>query len=191
MKGDVLKYIKEKKLEKISQKLDSVPVSQTKAPEPKLPKQTKISTIKGPKYTDIELTNMRKTIAKRLLQSKREIPHSYSVMKCNANNLLEMKENLSKKGIKVSLNDLIVKSTALALQIYPKANALCINNELKVCNYVDVSVAVATKSGLYTPIIKSTNLKSVVQISKEMKQLAEKAKSGKLLPEEFSGGTFT
>lgn len=195
LKEDVLKFIEENSLKKKPPKVESVAQSSQSSAQvlkPTTPAVASQSTpTTSPKFVDLELTNMRKVIAKRLLQSKTEIPHSYCTVTCNINDLLKTKDMLAEEGIKLSINDFITKSTATALQLYPKANATCTNDTVTLSNTVDVCVAVATDRGLYTPIIKSTSSKSLSTISLEIKNLAVKAKTGKLKPEEYTGGTFT
>ncbi|KAK6625871.1 hypothetical protein RUM43_006170 [Polyplax serrata] len=193
LKEDVLNYINDNKVQKKPHKPQPVATAQTQ-PSPSQRKtegKSRKTELKLPKYNDIEISNIRQTIARRLLQSKREIPHSYSVTKCNITNMMKAKNEFTAAGMKVSMNDLLTKSTAMALQMYPKANSICINNEIKQADNIDVCVAVATDSGLFTPIIKSTNSKSVALIAQEIRDLGTRAKSGKLKPEEFIGGTFT
>lgn len=193
LKEDVMKYIEDNKLERKPPKSIPGPGLQAKPMPLKTSETPKKAAIQrgSPKYVDIEVTSMRKTIAKRLLQSKMTIPHSYTSAKCNVNKLFEAKDILKEEGVKASVNDYIIKATATALQLYPKANALCENNEVKLHNNIDISVAVATEKGLITPIIKSSNFKSLTDISQEIRDLAGKAKTGKLQPQEYIGGTFT
>lgn len=144
-------------------------------------------------YTDIPLNMMRKITAKRLTESKQEIPHFYLTVDCTINSLLALRADLNTKleGEKLSVNDFIIRAVALALIKVPEANVSWQETALRYYKSADVAVAVAIQGGLITPIIRSADHKSLRQLSNEMKVLAEKARSGKLTPEEFQGGTFT
>jgi len=145
-------------------------------------------------YTDIPHTNIRKVIAQRLLQSKQTIPHYYLSVDCNIDEIMKIRAQLNAKldeKEKLSVNDFIVKASALALRKVPAANSSWMDTAIRQYNYVDISVAVATPTGLITPIVKDADLKGLLQISSDVKRLAAKAKENKLTPEEFQGGTFT
>jgi len=144
-------------------------------------------------YTDIPLNMMRKITAKRLTESKQEIPHFYLTVDCTIDSLLALRADLNTKleGEKLSVNDFIIRAVALALIKVPEANVSWQETALRHYKSADVAVAVAIEGGLITPIIRSADHKSLRQLSNEMKVLAEKARSGKLTPEEFQGGTFT
>jgi pyruvate dehydrogenase E2 component (dihydrolipoamide acetyltransferase) len=143
-------------------------------------------------YEDINLNNMRKVIAKRLTESKQNIPHFYLSVDCDLESLLQIRKQINDIGnIKLSVNDFIIKATGLSLASTPEANVTFHDTFIRSYRNADIAVAVAIDGGLITPIIKNANLKSVSQISKEMKNLAEKARSGKLTPEEYQGGTFS
>jgi pyruvate dehydrogenase E2 component (dihydrolipoamide acetyltransferase) len=149
----------------------------------------------GPEYEDIPLTNMRKIIAKRLLESKQTVPHFYLTIDCQLDELLsvrkQLNQGLEQEGKKVTVNDFVIKAVAMALYDTPDANACWMGESIRRYKHSDVSVAVAIEDGLVTPIIKKAELKSIVAISDEMKILATKAKQGKLKPEEFQGGSFS
>lgn len=143
-------------------------------------------------YEDIPHSNVRKVIAQRLTQSKQTIPHYYLTMDCNVDELMKVRAHLNGKyDLKISVNDFILKASALALRKVPMVNASWLDNAIRKYNYVDVSVAVSTDRGLITPIIKDADIKGLETISKEMKSLAAKARDNKLQPHEFQGGTFT
>jgi pyruvate dehydrogenase E2 component (dihydrolipoamide acetyltransferase) len=143
-------------------------------------------------YEDINLNNMRKVIAKRLTESKQNIPHFYLSIDCDLESLLQIRKQINDTGNnKLSVNDFVIKATGLSLASIPEANVTFHDTFIRSYKNADISVAVAIDGGLITPIIKNANLKSVSQISKEMKNLAEKARSGKLKPEEYQGGTFS
>ncbi|KAK5641285.1 hypothetical protein RI129_009832 [Pyrocoelia pectoralis] len=149
----------------------------------------------GAAYIDIPLTNMRSVIAKRLLESKTTVPHYYVTVDINIDKLLALRQKINKKlekqGPKVSVNDFIIKATALASLAHPEVNSAWMGTVIRQYNDVDVSVAVSTPTGLITPIIFRANSKGVITISKEVKELAAKARDGKLQPAEFQGGTIS
>jgi len=144
-------------------------------------------------------SSIRKVIAKRLLESKQQVPHFYVSMDCNLDALLAARQQMNqyaedKSGkplYKISVNDMIIKAVAMALQRFPHANASWQENEMVLYNNVDISVAVAIDDGLITPIVSNADGKDLVTISNEMKGLIAKAKAGQLKPEEFQGGGFT
>ena len=144
--------------------------------------------------------NIRKVIASRLVAAKQTIPHFYLNIECQISDLLAARTQINnlaacdengKPSYKVSVNDLIIKATALALKQVPQANASWHEEAILQYNNIDISVAVAIDDGLITPIIRNAEQKRVIAISKEMKQLAAKAKAGSLTPEEFQGGGFS
>ncbi len=140
-----------------------------------------------------KLSGMRKTIARRLTESKQTVPHIYLTVDIRLDRLLamrtEMNAALEKSGVKLSVNDLLIKALGKALVAVPKCNVAFAGNELISYERADISVAVSVPAGLITPIISDANGKSVSAISTEMKDLAGRAKDGKLRPEEFQGGT--
>jgi pyruvate dehydrogenase complex dihydrolipoamide acetyltransferase long form len=186
LKEDVLQYIKDKQLKPIE--ISSVPTD----------KKTDISSaakkVSTPsKYIDIELTNMRKTIAKRLTQSKSTIPHSYMTVDCLMKPVIKTRQKLKLSGINVSVNDFIIKSAGISLKKVPQINSSWneSTSSVEIASTVDISIAVATPNGLITPIIKNANQLNLETISKTAKELAEKARDGKLQPNEFMGGSFS
>lgn len=146
-------------------------------------------------YTLEPHTMMRKVIAKRLSESKQTVPHFYLTVDCKLDGLLEMRARLNKKleadGVKLSVNDLIIKAVASALIKIPNANVSWSDEGLLKYHQADISVAVAIPGGLITPIIRNAERKGFKEISLEMKALAERAKAGKLQPEEYTGGSFS
>jgi len=153
-------------------------------------------------FTKIPNNNMRKVIARRLTESKQTVPHFYLTVECELDKLLEIRKEINfdaeatagkdkKPAYKLSVNDFIIKATALALKKVPTANASWSDEAILQYNNVDISVAVAIDGGLITPIVKNADQKNVVTISNEMKDLAARAKTGKLAPEEFQGGGFS
>ena len=147
----------------------------------------------GIPYEAEKLNNIRKVIARRLTEAKQTIPHIYLTVDIRLDALLKLRGELNKAlepdGIKLSVNDLLIKALAKALIRVPKCNVSFAGDELRKYSRADVSVAVAAPSGLITPIIVDAGVKGVAQISAEMKALADKAKAGKLQPHEYQGGT--
>ncbi|WWC88886.1 pyruvate dehydrogenase complex dihydrolipoamide acetyltransferase [Kwoniella dendrophila CBS 6074] len=145
-------------------------------------------------YEDIPTSNMRKTIGKRLTESKQTLPHYYLTVEVNMDRLLKLREMFNKAGegkTKLSVNDFIVKAASLALAEVPEANSAWLGDVIRQYKKADICVAVATPNGLITPIIKDVGSKGLATISAETKSLASKARDGKLKPEEYQGGTFT
>ena len=158
----------------------------TSAPAPAVPDF-------GIPYEAEKLNNVRKTIARRLTEAKQTIPHIYLTVDVRLDALLKLRGELNNAleadGIKLSVNDLLIKALAKALIRVPKCNVSFAGDELRKYARADVSVAVAAPSGLITPIIVDAAGKGVAQISTEMKALADKAREGKLMPHEYQGGT--
>ena len=142
-------------------------------------------------YESSALSSMRKTIAKRLTESKQTIPHFYLTSELNIDNLLDLKNELSNEEIKLSLNDLIIYSVAKALILEPRANVQFIDEELRIFKHADISLAIATDSGLIAPILRKADTKSPQEIATEVKDLAKRAQIGKLERDEIVGGTFS
>ena len=149
----------------------------------------------GIPYTLQKNSGMRKTIARRLGESKQTVPHFYLTVECELDALLTLRKDLNTRaeasGIKLSVNDLVIKAAAAALRKVPGANASWAEDAILLYDRVDISVAVATDGGLITPIIKDADRKGLAAISAEMKDLAARARDNKLKPEEFQGGTFS
>lgn len=144
-------------------------------------------------HIKIPNSNMRKVIAKRLTESKRNVPHFYLSLECNLDKLLALRQELNANSEihKLSVNDFVIKASAQALRSTPAANATWTDDAIIQYNNVDISIAVAIEGGLITPIIKDADLKSISIISSEMKDLAKRAREGKLAPHEFQGGNFS
>uniref|UniRef100_A0A1A9WKQ7 dihydrolipoyllysine-residue acetyltransferase n=1 Tax=Glossina brevipalpis TaxID=37001 RepID=A0A1A9WKQ7_9MUSC len=144
-------------------------------------------------YIDIPVSNIRDVIAKRLLESKTTIPHYYVTVECQMDSLQKLRAKINKKyekeKVKVSVNDFIIKATATACRKVPEANSYWMGTFIRQFDNVDVSVAVSTDFGLITPIVFAADRKGVIQISKEVKELADKARKNKLKPHEFQGGS--
>ena len=141
----------------------------------------------------IKLSNMRKTIARRLTESKQTVPHFYLTVDVRLDALLKLRGELNKSleasGVKLSVNDLVIKAVGLALTQVPDANVQFAGDTLYKFGRADISVAVAIPGGLITPIIRDAANKRLSVIAAEMKDLAARAKDGKLLPDEYNGGT--
>lgn len=146
-------------------------------------------------FEDIPVSNIRKVIAKRLLQSKQTIPHYYLSMDVRMDGVMALRkkfnEKLKKQEKRISVNDFVIKAAAGACRRVPEANSAWLDSIIRQYNSVDMSIAVATDNGLITPIVFEADRKGLVCISDEVKELAAKAKDGKLQPHEFQGGTFT
>ena len=145
-------------------------------------------------YDVITLDGMRRTIAARLTEAKQTIPHFYLRRDVQLDALLTFRETLNKqlesRGVKLSVNDFIIKACALALQKVPNANAVWAGDRIFRLKPSDVAVAVAIEGGLFTPVLRDSHLKSLSVLSAEMKDLAARAKTKKLAPHEYQGGSF-
>lgn len=149
-----------------------------------------------PEYVDIPNTTVRKITAARLLESKQTIPHYYLSIECNVEELMKLRTQLNETlaasdGGKLSVNDFVVKASALALRKVPECNASWNEDYIRQYKEANINVAVQTEHGLMVPVIPKVCGKGLATISTEVKALASKAKEGKLTPEDFSGGTFT
>jgi pyruvate dehydrogenase E2 component (dihydrolipoamide acetyltransferase) len=152
-------------------------------------------------YTEIPNSGMRKTIAKRLSESKQQVPHFYLSLDCELDALLEARKQMNdvaerlagkeKPAYKLSVNDMVIKAVAMALREVPAANASWSDAAILQYNNVDISVAVAIDGGLITPIVKNADQKGLAQISNEAKDLIARARAGKLQPSEYQGGGFS
>ncbi len=154
----------------------------------------KLADAYGMEYTEIPNDSVRKIIASRLLESKQTVPHFYLTVECRIDELLKARADINAKAngdYKLSVNDFVVKACANALHRYPKANVAWTNDAILQFKHADISVAVSTPNGLITPIVKHAETKGLKQISAEIKDMAGRARDGKLKPEEFQGGTFS
>ena len=145
-------------------------------------------------YTEIPLDGMRKTIAARLTEAKQTIPHFYLRRDIRIDDLLSFRAQINKqlepRGVKLSVNDFIIKACANALQAVPAANAVWAGDRVLQLKPSDVAVAVAIEGGLFTPVLKDADKKSLSALSSEMKDLAARARDKKLAPHEYQGGSF-
>lgn len=158
------------------------------------PAPTTVGASKSAAFVDIPLTNMRKVIAQRLQESKSQLPHYYLTMELDATKILKLREVLNAEAngtYKLSVNDFVVKASSKALLDVPAVNSSWQDSFIRQFNTADIAVAVATESGLITPIVRSAENKGLASISGNIRELASKARSGKLTPEEYQGGTFT
>jgi len=141
---------------------------------------------------EIPLSLMRKTIAKRLLESKVTVPHFYLTVEINMKRAIDFRASLNEiTGTKISYNDIVVKGVAFALRENPTANSSFAGDKIIQHGNIDISIAVATDDGLITPVLRNADSKSIAGISAEVKELTKKARERKLKPEEFTNGTFT
>ena len=145
-------------------------------------------------HEEVPLNGMRKTIAARLTEAKQSIPHFYLRRDIRLDALLKFRSELNKqlepRGVKLSVNDFIIKASALALQTVPDANAIWAGDRIVKIKPSDVAVAVAVEGGLFTPVLKDAHQKSLSTLSAEMKDLAARARDKKLAPHEYQGGSF-
>ena len=148
----------------------------------------------GRETEEIKLDGMRKTIAARLTEAKQSVPHFYLRKDIELDALMKFRAQLNKtlepRGIKLSVNDFIIKACALALQQVPDANAVWAGDKMLKMKASDVAVAVAIEGGLFTPVLQDAEMKSLSALSAEMKDLAARARDRKLAPHEYQGGSF-
>lgn len=141
-------------------------------------------------FTDIPASNVRRVIAQRLTQSKSTIPHAYASVDCDLGPVMKLRKQLATEDIKVSVNDFIIKAAAVSLREMPEVNVTWSGDGPKALDCIHISIAVATPRGLITPILKDAANKGLQEIAATAKALAQKARDGKLLPEEYQGGSF-
>lgn len=153
-----------------------------------------IKTYEGRPFEEVKLDGMRKTIASRLTEAKQSVPHFYLRRDIQLDALMKFRSQLNKqlepRGVKLSVNDFIIKACALALQQVPDANAVWAGDRTLKFEKSDVAVAVAIEGGLFTPVLRDAEMKSLSALSAEMKDLASRARDRKLAPHEFQGGSF-
>jgi len=148
----------------------------------------------GRDFEEVSLNGMRKTVAARLTEAKQSVPHFYLRKDIQLDALLKFRSQLNKtlepRGVKLSVNDFIIKACALALQEVPDANAVWAGDRTLKFSASDVAVAVAVEGGLFTPVLQDAEMKSLSALSAQMKDLAGRARDGKLAPHEYVGGSF-
>ncbi len=146
----------------------------------------------NPAFTELPITGMRRVIARRMVESKLAIPHYYLTVDCEIDALLRMREEINAAaGLKLSVNDFVIKAAALTLKKVPAVNASWSEDAILQWETADIAIAVAIEEGLITPIIKAAERKGLQQISAEMRDLGTRARAGKLKLQEFQGGTFS
>jgi len=160
---------------------------------PILSKERVLALAGNPPYTERPLTAMRRVIARRLTESKQTVPHFYLTVDCEIDELLKFRAELNAKSdaYRISVNDFVIRAAALALRQVPAANASWSDEAILLWDTVDIAVAVALEDGLITPIVKNADGKGLAAIASETKDLAARARAGKLKLEEFQGGTFS
>lgn len=190
-KGRVVRADVEMALSSVPAVAQSAPVTASETAKPILQPIVKSG------YKEIPHDNMRKTIAKRLVESKRTVPHFYLSANCRLDALLKLRTELNasaprindEPAYKLSINDMVIKAWALALRAVPMANVSWTDETMHCYDHADIGVAVSVPGGLITPIIREAEIKPLSVISNEMKELASRAKARKLKPEEYNGGS--
>jgi pyruvate dehydrogenase E2 component (dihydrolipoamide acetyltransferase) len=168
------------------------PAAAARAPAAGYGKDQVVALAGNIKFTELPISNMRRVVARRLTESKQTIPHFYLTIDCEIDALLAIRKQVNERAdVKVSVNDIVIRAAALALRKVPRANASWSEDAILQWESVDIAVAVALDEGLITPIIKNADQKGLGTISSEMKDLATRAKAGKLKLTEFQGGTFS
>ncbi|XP_004369845.1 pyruvate dehydrogenase protein X component, mitochondrial isoform X1 [Trichechus manatus latirostris] len=207
-KEDALKLVELKQMDKITEsKPTPVPLAPPTTPTAPLPTPASggpsyprpmippVSTPGQPNavgtFSEIPASSIRRVIAKRLTESKSTVPHAYATTDCDVGAILKVRQDLVKDDIKVSVNDFIIKAAAVTLKQMPDVNVSWDGEGPKQLPFIDISVAVATDKGLITPIIKNAAAKGIQEIADSVKALSKKARDGKLLPEEYQGGSFS
>jgi pyruvate dehydrogenase E2 component (dihydrolipoamide acetyltransferase) len=149
-------------------------------------------------YEEVPLDGMRKTIAKRLVESKQTVPHFYLSLDCELDALMALREQINaaagkdkdgKPAYKLSVNDFVIKALAIALQRVPAANSVWAEDRILKMKHSDVGVAVAIEGGLFTPVVRKAETKTLTAISAEVKDMAGRARNRRLKPEEYQGGS--
>lgn len=144
------------------------------------------------KYDEVQISQMRKTIAKRLADSKFTAPHFYVTMEINMDKAIEARKSMNEVSpVKISFNDMVIKASASALKQHPSINSSWLGDKIRTNHHINIGVAVAVEDGLLVPVIRYTDAKSLSHIASEVKELAGKAKNKKLQPSEWEGNTFT
>jgi pyruvate dehydrogenase E2 component (dihydrolipoamide acetyltransferase) len=143
-------------------------------------------------YTDVNISQMRKTIAKRLSESKFTAPHFYLTMDIDMDNAMNARKAVNANDdVRISFNDMVIKACAIALRKHPKVNSAWLGDKIRINDHVHIGVAVAVEEGLLVPVVRFADTKGMMQIGGEVKEYAKKAKDKKLQPEDWAGNTFT
>ncbi|PTQ08196.1 pyruvate dehydrogenase complex dihydrolipoamide acetyltransferase [Sphingomonas oleivorans] len=173
----------------------AAPLARAEAPAPVAPVQAPaaVPTTSEIPHEAVKLSNMRKTIARRLTESKQTVPHIYLTVDINLEKLLklrtELNAGLASRGVKLSVNDMLIKALAVSLLEVPSCNVQYAGDQLLKFSRADISVAVSIPNGLITPVVVDAGAKSLSTIATEIKDLATRAREGKLQPHEYQGGT--
>ena len=174
--------------------VSEIPASAPASTPSGLPASAVAAMYEGRDYEEIKLDGMRKTIAARLTEAKQTVPHFYLRRDIRLDALLKFRAQLNRqlegRGVKLSVNDFIIKACALALQAVPAANAVWAGDRVLQMRASDVAVAVAIEGGLFTPVLQDAEMKSLSALSAQMKDLAARARDRKLAPHEYQGGSF-
>lgn len=175
----------------VKRDLDQAPVASS--PGSAAPSPSLRSSVAGQEsYTEVPVSQMRKTIARRLAESKFSAPHFYLTMEIDMDAAMEARKAINEvASVKVSFNDLVIKAAAMALRKHPAVNASWLGDKIRYNEHVHMGVAVAVEDGLLVPVVRFADHKGLESISSEVKVLAEKAKTKKLQPAEWEGNTFT
>jgi pyruvate dehydrogenase E2 component (dihydrolipoamide acetyltransferase) len=175
----------------------AAPVSASVAPAPaaSAAAPTPFTPPAGVPFEEVKLSGMRKVIAKRMAESKTTVPHFYLTIDVELDRLMAVRKDLNasleKSGVKLSVNDFVIRACGIALKRVPDANAMYAGDKVYKFQRADISVAVAVPGGLVTPVVRDAGSKGLADISEDMKTLAAKARDGKLMPEDYQGGTFS
>jgi len=146
----------------------------------------------GATYTDVPLTQMRKIIAQKLTESKNSAPHFYLSMTITMDNAIEARKSINNVSkVKVSFNDLVIKACAMALRLHPQVNSSWMGDFIRENHQINIGTAVAREDGLIVPVVRNADMKSLSQIAEEAASLIEKARTKKIVPQEFTGNTFS
>jgi pyruvate dehydrogenase E2 component (dihydrolipoamide acetyltransferase) len=192
VKADILSALEQGIGKAVSSTEASAAAPSKATPAASGPNARELADMLGMEYDLEPLSSMRRVIANRLSESKQTVPHFYLSVDCEMDKLLAFRKELNASSdVKISVNDFVIRAAALALKKVPAANASFSDEGILSYKNADISVAVATPTGLITPIIKAAQNKGLGVISEEMKDLAGRARDGKLKPEEYQGGTFS
>jgi pyruvate dehydrogenase E2 component (dihydrolipoamide acetyltransferase) len=146
----------------------------------------------GESYEEVAVSQMRKTIARRLAESKFSAPEFYLTLEIEMDNAMAARQRMNEiSDVKISFNDIVLKATAVALKQHPKVNSSWLGDKIRINHHVNIGVAMAVEDGLLVPVVRMTDMKSLSQIAKEVKDFSQKAKDKKLQPKDWEGSTFT
>src|SRR5437868_174073 len=159
-----------------------------------IPRPAREGVVYGPSaYRDEPVSEMRRTIARRLVTSLGPVPHFFLTIEIDMERAADMRHSLNElyPDLKLSINDLIIKVVAVSLIQHPEVNASFQDKTMRYYEHADIGVAVATENGLITPVVRAAELKSITEIATEVRELAERARARRLKPEEYTGATFS